>query len=113
MKALVIGIDGGSYNIIDGLMARGAMPHLASVLKQGVRGELSVHANHRGWATLMTGLDPSHHGGFYWQRVPGTYGLNDAFSLADTITWRSGARRTRPGCGSGWPVCPPLFRLRR
>lgn len=83
MKALVIGIDGGSYNIIDGLMARGAMPHLASVLKQGVRGELSVHANHRGWATLMTGLDPSHHGGFYWQRVPGTYGLNDAFSLAD------------------------------
>lgn len=77
----MFGIDGGSYNVLDGFLQQGVMPKLANILQQGTRGELYIPGNHRGWATLMTGLDPSYHGGFYWQRVPGTYGLNDRFSL--------------------------------
>lgn len=109
MKALVFGIDGGSYNVIDRFMDVGVMPNLKSLLSGGVRGDLYIDSNHRGWATLMTGKDPSYHGGFYWQRVKDTYGLNDAFSLDrydDLAVWRIASER---GCRVGMAGMPTTF----
>ena len=40
-RTLLIGLDGGTFTILDPLMARGEMPNTAFLVRQGVRAELA------------------------------------------------------------------------
>ena len=68
---LVIGIDGGTWDVLGPLARRGVMPTLARVLDEGAHGELtSVIPWYTvpGWTSLMTGANPGRHGLLHWVR---------------------------------------------
>jgi len=60
-----LGLDGVDWAILDRHMAAGAMPHLAGLVREGVRGDLSsLHPplSPLVWTTMMTGSSPLEHG---------------------------------------------------
>jgi predicted AlkP superfamily phosphohydrolase/phosphomutase len=64
-RALIIGIDGGSYDVIDPLVAAGRMPHLAGLLRRGVSAPTdTTWPAHTapGWTSLLTACRPGGHG---------------------------------------------------
>jgi len=70
MKALIIGLDGGTFSVLDPLIQAGHMPHLKKIMDCGVNCELlstipAVTA--LAWPTFMTGKNPGKHGVLGWQ----------------------------------------------
>jgi predicted AlkP superfamily phosphohydrolase/phosphomutase len=66
-KLVVIGLDGGTYDVIDPLIAAGRLPNLARLIKNGVRGRLLSTippVTGPAWTSFMTGKDPGGHGLF-------------------------------------------------
>jgi len=66
-KLVVIGLDGGSFSVIDPLIQEGELPNIARLLKGGVRGELISTippVTGPAWASFMTGKSPGAHGLF-------------------------------------------------
>jgi len=71
-RVLVIGIDGGTWDVLDPLMSDGTMPNLADLTAQGAKGVLhSVYPplTPPAWATVLTGKDPGGHGIFDFRRT--------------------------------------------
>ncbi len=71
-KAVLIGLDGATFTILDPLMERGVMPFLRHFAQRGVRAKLrSVipALTPPAWTSLMTGKRPGQHGVFdFFQR---------------------------------------------
>ncbi len=66
-KALVIGLDAATWDIIDPLLARGELPNLARLVSQGVRGPLRSTIpplTFCAWPAIMTGKNPGQIGIF-------------------------------------------------
>jgi len=66
-KVVVIGLDGGTYTVLDPLMESGRMPNLARLIKKGVRGDLISTippVTGPAWTSFMTGKGPGGHGLF-------------------------------------------------
>lgn len=71
-RTLLIGLDGGTFMILDPLMEQGVMPTLKSVIQNGVRAELLSTPNPLtppAWVSVMTGRSPGNHGVFDFVRV--------------------------------------------
>lgn len=67
MEALVIGLDGATWTVLEPLMASGVMPALAGLVQRGARAPLhSVMPplTPPGWTSLVTGKLPGAHGVF-------------------------------------------------
>jgi len=65
MKVLMIGLDGATFTLLDPMMQSGVMPHLRSVLRQGVRADLMSTRNPLtppAWTSMITGRSPEAHG---------------------------------------------------
>jgi predicted AlkP superfamily phosphohydrolase/phosphomutase len=66
-RALIIGIDGGTYDVIDPLVTAGRLPHLASLLRRGISAPTATtwpaHTA-PGWTSLLTACQPGGHGIF-------------------------------------------------
>lgn len=76
-RVVILGIDGGTYDVIDPLIARGGMPRLSALLREGMRGTLASTVpplTGPAWMSLLTGRRPENHGilGFCLYE-PGTY----------------------------------------
>lgn len=71
-RVVLIGLDGGTFSILDPLMAEGEMPFLKDFVGRGVRGIL-LSTPHPltppAWTSLMTGHSPGNHGVFDFVRV--------------------------------------------
>lgn len=66
-EVYVIGIDGGTFRIIDPLMDRGELPAFRHIVENGVRSVLhsTIPANSAvAWSSFMTGKNPGKHGVF-------------------------------------------------
>lgn len=66
-KIVIIGLDGGTFTIIDPLIAEGKLPNIARLIEEGARGPLqSVIPPVTGpaWTSFMTGKEPGRHGLF-------------------------------------------------
>lgn len=66
-KLVIIGIDGGTFKIIDPLVEKGKLPHLGKLIKSGVRGILKSTyppVTAAAWVSFMTGKNPGRHGFF-------------------------------------------------
>lgn len=66
---LVIGLDGGTLDVIRPLADSGCMPVFAKLLASGRSGPLRSTVpwyTIPGWTSLMTGVDPATHGLLYW-----------------------------------------------
>jgi predicted AlkP superfamily phosphohydrolase/phosphomutase len=66
-RALLIGLDGATFSILDPLMEDGVMPNLKALIASGARAELSSvipALTPPAWTSLMTGRSPGNHGIF-------------------------------------------------
>ena len=72
MKTLLLGIDGATFDVIDPLIARGRMPALAGLMRDGVRAPLRSTCppiSAPAWVTFLTGKHPGKHGVYNFQNV--------------------------------------------
>ncbi len=70
-KALLIGLDGATFSILDPLMEEGVMPCLKDLIAGGARSELASvipALTPPAWTSLMTGRSPGNHGIFDFLR---------------------------------------------
>lgn len=68
-RVLIIGIDGGTFDVIRPLADRGELPVLSSLMQNGMWGELeSTIPPDTGpaWVSMMTGVNPGKHGIFFF-----------------------------------------------
>lgn len=68
-RVLIIGIDGGTFDVIRPLVDRGELPVLASLMRNGMWGDLeSTIPPDTGpaWVSMMTGVNPGKHGVFFF-----------------------------------------------
>ncbi len=64
-QVILFGLDGGTYTVLDDLMARGIMPNLEQFCREGVRTTMisTIPAlTPPAWSTLVTGRTPGNHG---------------------------------------------------
>jgi Flp pilus assembly protein TadD len=64
-RLLLVGWDAADWKVIDPLLAKGEMPHLARLLQQGVRGNIAtIHPplSPMVWTSIATGKRPPKHG---------------------------------------------------
>jgi arylsulfatase A-like enzyme len=64
-RVLVVGVDGGSWNVIDPLLAAGELPHLAALIERGASAELATVEPVTSpvvWTSIATGRSPEAHG---------------------------------------------------
>lgn len=85
-KIVMVGIDGGTWTIIDRYVKQGHMPNMAFLLDQGTKGTLVSTFPRQtlpAWTSIFTGVNPGKHGlvGF-----PGHMEVNGKLS---SITFRS------------------------
>jgi predicted AlkP superfamily phosphohydrolase/phosphomutase len=64
-KVLVIGLDGGSFEVLNPWIEQGALPFLQSIMKEGISGELESvipPLTAPAWNSFFTGKNPGKHG---------------------------------------------------
>jgi predicted AlkP superfamily phosphohydrolase/phosphomutase len=73
-RVLVIGLDGGTFEVIKPLVAEGRLPNLGRLMAEGVHGILQSTippVTAVAWTTFMTGKNPGKHGIFHFH-LPST-----------------------------------------
>ncbi|MBW2313567.1 MAG: alkaline phosphatase family protein [Deltaproteobacteria bacterium] len=73
-RVVLVGVDGASWRVIDGLVAEGALPTFAALAERGVEAELETVepvVSPVVWTSLATGRTPENHGvsGFLASRL--------------------------------------------
>ena len=73
-RVLIVGIDGASWNVIDGMIAEGELPNLAGIARDGIEAELATVepvVSPVVWSSVATGRSPENHGvgGFLGTRL--------------------------------------------
>ena len=105
-RVLVVGLDGATNKLIDGLIEGGELPHLAALAREGVRASVRPERpilSPRIWTTFATGVAPQRHGVLDWVRryfrcrgvQPGG-GAGRGAGSSCTRTWIAGC----PPCGT-------------
>src|SRR3990167_7466735 len=78
-KVLVIGIDGGTFDIINPLINKGSLPNLKRLIENGSSGILQSTippVSPAAWSTFITGQNPGSHGIYnFFDIWPNTYKL--------------------------------------
>jgi predicted AlkP superfamily phosphohydrolase/phosphomutase len=70
-RLLVIGLDGASFNVLDGLIEKGYLPSLAKLIASGARADLETTfppITAVAWSSFVTGKNPGKHGIFEFKR---------------------------------------------
>ena len=103
MKTVLIGLDGGTFDVLDPLIGLGVMPFLEKFVTGGARAQLGstvLPITCQAWPTLMTGRGPGSHGIFnfvrFEQRPGGTFfTVTNARDLACETIWSMASRQSR------------------
>ncbi|MCK5607212.1 alkaline phosphatase family protein [Candidatus Pacearchaeota archaeon] len=72
-RALIIGWDGGSFNVLDAMLKQNLMPNLRALLEQGVRSDFISTLppiTAPAWTSLRTGKQPAAHGIYSFFKQP-------------------------------------------
>lgn len=92
-RVLIIGMDGATFRVIDPLIEEGKLPHLARLLRGGLRANLlSTIPYHTSaaWPTFLTGLHPGSHGIFNFDEMSaGGYGAGARLVTSAAIAGRT------------------------
>ncbi|MEA3401993.1 MAG: alkaline phosphatase family protein [Armatimonadota bacterium] len=102
---IVIGIDGGTFDLIDPWVAAGELPAIASLMRGGCVGRLrSTHPplTPVAWSSMLTGCSPGRHGIYAFLEIPpdsyqprflsgGALPLKTVFEMASDAGLRVGA----------------------
>lgn len=113
-RCVVIGLDGGTFTVLDPLMDEGVMPFLKQVIAEGVRSPLiSVipPLTPPAWASLMTGRGPGNHGvfDFYVPESPDSRYLRlaDSRHLNCETLWSIVSRQGMTATTLNFPLMAP------
>ena len=78
-KLIVIGLDGGTFDLIDPWMKEGYLPNLKKIAESGVKAPLKsvvLPFTPQAWSSFMTGVNPGVHGIFGFKEIKkGSYGF--------------------------------------
>ncbi len=78
-KAVIIGWDGATFDLMDPWIKEGKLPNIARFMKEGTSGKLQStvpYFTYPAWTSFLTGKNPGKHGVFdFTERVPGTHGI--------------------------------------
>jgi predicted AlkP superfamily phosphohydrolase/phosphomutase len=115
-RVFLLGLDGGSWNVLDRLMAVGKMPHLSRICQEGVRATLTSTIpaiTPVAWSSLMTGTNPGKHGvfGFFKSSAESSYlqvPVNRLDMLVPTIFdyYQEGGRLISLNLPMSYPATP-------
>jgi predicted AlkP superfamily phosphohydrolase/phosphomutase len=76
-RAIVLGLDGVPYTLLEDLKNRGRIPNMASIFERGYFGQMSVcipEISSVSWSSFMTGSQSGEHGIYgFIDLKPGTY----------------------------------------
>lgn len=92
-RAIVLGLDGASLDVLMPLAEQGYLPGLKSLMREGVWGVLNSvipPGTAPAWTSIITGLDPSNHGVFdLIVRAPDSYRLafKSRMSIRVPVVW--------------------------
>lgn len=112
-KLLILGIDAATWDIIDPLIARGKMPHLKSLIDDGVRATpktLNPTISPAIWTTVATGRVPEKHGIRNFLGVAKDYEFQFIGSDSRTVKalWNIlSEKEYKVGLFSWWATWPP------
>ena len=87
-RTVLIGLDGATFSVLDGLMQNGVMPFLKDFVASGVRADLHsvVPAlTPPAWTSLMTGRSPGYHGVFDFFRKESPQSQNFRFQTSRDV----------------------------
>ena len=113
MSLLILGLDGASWNVMEPMMERGALPNLARIREQGVSGTMRSELPCLSivlWTSAATGRLPEEHGVRDWSYVDpetGEQGLMDSSRRQVAALWNiASAARLRVGFVNWWATWP-------
>ncbi|MES1258395.1 MAG: alkaline phosphatase family protein, partial [Acidobacteriota bacterium] len=114
-RAMIFGLDGASFQVLDDLTRRGVMPNLAELMATGVRGSLLSTVpplTPVAWSSLVTGRTPGNHGvtGFFQFDAPESFSLRivSARELRSETVWSIVNRHGLRAGSLNFPIhCPP------
>jgi predicted AlkP superfamily phosphohydrolase/phosphomutase len=93
-KLLIIGLDSATFDIINPLIERGKLPHLARLMREGIYGELLSTVpplSPAAWSSFATGMNIGKHGIYsFTEPKGGTYEVRlvSAHSRTGHTFWR-------------------------
>ena len=113
-RILLIGLDGGTFATLEPLMEEGIMPFLKEFVTAGVRATLcSVipPLTPPGWASLVTGRTPGHHGvmDFFRFESPDTHYIRlvDSRDVKSETIWSILSRQGLRATALNFPLMTP------
>ena len=90
-RVLVVGIDGGTLDLIRSWATKGDLPHLARLMSEGCSGLLESTlppVTSPAWPTFATGVNPGKHGVFDFIRpMGGQFELVNSTSVRAPTLW--------------------------
>jgi predicted AlkP superfamily phosphohydrolase/phosphomutase len=89
-KIVIIGIDGGTFDIIDPLIRKRELPNIESIMKNGCWSELTTtipSITLPAWVSFATGVNPAKHGIYYF--TADTHKTYDEGPLVNTTNIRA------------------------
>jgi predicted AlkP superfamily phosphohydrolase/phosphomutase len=93
-RILIVGIDGGTFDLIKPWSRQGKLPHLTRLMREGAHGELESTMppmSFPAWNSFMTGKNPGKHGVFDFTRRTGdgyeVEFINGSYRKAGTL-WK-------------------------
>lgn len=112
-KLLLLGWAGADWRVIQPLLDKGRMPHLESIINQGVMGKvfaLPPSEPPGQWTTIATGQNADGHG-ILGQAMPDQEGFGirpvDSTDMTAAPLWQILNRAGLPAAVVGWPVTHP------
>lgn len=112
-KVMIIGLDGGTFDLIRPWADEGKLPNIARLMRSGASGNLKSTLppmTFPAWNAFMTGQNPGKHGVFdFMERRSGTYELeimNAGHRKCETI-WKIASRAGKRCAAIGVPVTYP------
>ena len=112
-KVLIIGVDGGTWKVLEPAMQKGCMPYLQSLVKNGCSGTLlstTPPKTAAAWSTFQTGMNPGQNGVFdfaYWDRHTKEAVIVNATALQKTI-WEYASEAQKKVAMINVPMTYPL-----
>jgi len=93
-KILIVGLDGGSWNVLNPMFKKGLLKNLRNIIKNGASGILkSTHPpmTPPAWTSFLTGVNPGKHGIFgFTKKSPNSYDFEpiNRFDIKKPSIWR-------------------------
>ena len=92
-KVVVVGLDGGSLDLIKPWIDEGRLPTFKRLMSEGVCGDLAVElppVTVPNWPSFMTGKNAGKHGLTHWytrKHVSGQWSVINSYSIREKNVW--------------------------